>query len=321
MKYTITIYLNNIDKDVRPDFELARQFYAEHGIDVSFEFQNVSVSGYTSQWTGTRWFITNNQLMVPIVKTDAAMFVFNQNEWATPKGSQFPLRQDTPAGNCYMWAGKPFINVGYYEVSQTNKSFYLEIVHEMMHSLVQMANWKGFNIPDVMDTYFKNNISQYKDTDSNFSNQFRLLEPFLHTTMKPTVTITRRYTDKETFGDVVASNGGATFTCKSLELPWLNNQRNISCIPAGTYELKFTRSFKYPLGTYEVQKVPNRSGIRIHIGNYATGKKVDIEGCILLGNAFNDINKDTYLDITNSTITVNAFVGFLGKKDATLIIK
>ena len=29
--------------------------------------------------------------------------------------------------------------------------------------------------------------------------------------------------------------------------------------------------------------VPNRTSILIHMGNFATGKKIDTEGCILVG--------------------------------------
>lgn len=67
----------------------------------------------------------------------------------------------------------------------------------------------------------------------------------------------------------------------SLELPWLNNARNRSCIPIGTYQcdyLKKSASGRYR-NVYHVTDVPGRSGILIHSGNIASHTK----GCILLG--------------------------------------
>ena len=42
----------------------------------------------------------------------------------------------------------------------------------------------------------------------------------------------------------------------AIELPWLNNQRNVSCIPEGEYELKarFSERFKHHLQVMDVQK-------------------------------------------------------------------
>lgn len=74
--------------------------------------------------------------------------------------------------------------------------------------------------------------------------------------------------------------------CATLELPWNDNKRSISCIPAGTYLCR--KTFKRTtLGglvipeTFEVMRVPGRSGILIHVGNYPK----DTQGCILLGTS------------------------------------
>ena len=64
----------------------------------------------------------------------------------------------------------------------------------------------------------------------------------------------------------------------TLENPWLDNERNVSCIPEGVYYCEPYSSPKYP-NVYEVKDVPNRSYILLHIGNYAK----DTEGCILVG--------------------------------------
>jgi hypothetical protein len=64
--------------------------------------------------------------------------------------------------------------------------------------------------------------------------------------------------------------------CCSIELPWLNNQRRISCIPEGRYELRrrFTEKRKHHL---VVMNVPARSAILIHPANDA---KKELLGCI-----------------------------------------
>lgn len=70
----------------------------------------------------------------------------------------------------------------------------------------------------------------------------------------------------------------------TLELPWLENKKNISCIPEGEYVCLQTINrttkggMRIPV-TFEVQEVPNRSGILFHIGNYPK----DTTGCILMG--------------------------------------
>lgn len=61
--------------------------------------------------------------------------------------------------------------------------------------------------------------------------------------------------------------------CVTLELPWRNNQTDISCIPQGVY--RYTREPQQ----IRIHDVPQRTGILIHIGNSAT----DIEGCIAVG--------------------------------------
>jgi hypothetical protein len=69
--------------------------------------------------------------------------------------------------------------------------------------------------------------------------------------------------------------------CVTLEDPWRDNQRNISCIPTGTYTVVPHSGTRYK-NVWRLEDVPNRSAILIHQGN--TTK--DTEGCILVGTSF-----------------------------------
>lgn len=98
---------------------------------------------------------------------------------------------------------------------------------------------------------------------------------------------------------------------KTLELPYLDNKPNISCISDGEYECRKIVHDKFGQ-CIEVLNVKGRSGILFHAGNFATERavqeraiklnlrKVDTLGCILPGLHFADINSDGYLDIVNS---------------------
>lgn len=69
----------------------------------------------------------------------------------------------------------------------------------------------------------------------------------------------------------------------TLELPWRNNQRNVSRIPAGEYTVERTISPRFGKA-WQVKAVPERSHILIHRGNAPE----DTEGCILVGFRFGD---------------------------------
>lgn len=131
------------------------------------------------------------------------------------------------------------------------------------------------------------------------------------------VTLTRETSDdKQTLGTLMINSSSGIFTAKTLELPWLDNAVDKSCIPLGTYECKWTYSPKFKKYTYEITNVPNRPGIRIHGGNYNT----DTEGCVLLGESYANINSDTELDLVNSRKTVYEFEKLMNQQSFTLTI-
>lgn len=125
------------------------------------------------------------------------------------------------------------------------------------------------------------------------------------------VKITRiRDNGVQTLGELqVIDNNRVVFTCKTLELPYINNERGISCIPAGSYIVTKRYSEKYGRH-FLINDVPNRSYILIHQGNFHT----QIRGCILVGSAFADINKDGQLDVVNSKYTLTKLLNILPEK-------
>ena len=90
---------------------------------------------------------------------------------------------------------------------------------------------------------------------------------------------------RDTFSDI--STIGELFLngermCDTLENPWINNNKNVSCIPKGEYKVRLrlaresaTRDYLHLL----VEDVENRSYILFHRGNTAK----DTSGCILVG--------------------------------------
>lgn len=144
-----------------------------------------------------------------------------------------------------------------------------------------------------------------------------VLLPLTPQPMKLTVTIERIKDDgKETQGILTANNNNAQFKCYTLELPWKNNETNVSCIPLGTYDVSYTFSSGILGWTYEIKNVTARTGIRIHSANYFS----QLKGCIALGKDLVDINADKELDITSSKATIASFEAFMQKKPFTLII-
>ena len=96
------------------------------------------------------------------------------------------------------------------------------------------------------------------------------------------------------------------FQCFMLELPDLNNQVNISCIPEGTY---FMAKRVSPSRGYEVLQyvgVPNRTYIQIHPGNTVD----DIRGCQLPGEYVNFSTKGVPR-VGKSTDTFNKLMSLL----------
>lgn len=113
--------------------------------------------------------------------------------------------------------------------------------------------------------------------------------------------------DKQTIGQMLIVDGDNVVTgFPTLELPWLNNKRNISCIPSGVYTCVKRKSPSQGM-CFWIKDVPGRDWILIHKGNYHT----NIKGCMLVGTFLKDINKDGYVDVSRSIYTISKMLDIL----------
>jgi len=104
-----------------------------------------------------------------------------------------------------------------------------------------------------------------------------------------------------TLGTLIDSDTGHYFCC-TLEKPWKDNKRQISCIPAGQYKCVPYSSVKFT-NVWEVTNVTNRSKVLIHSGNTTD----DIEGCILIGMEHGTLNnKDAVLRSKEALLKLRA---------------
>ena len=122
------------------------------------------------------------------------------------------------------------------------------------------------------------------------------------------------FTEKSTIGRLFL-NG--ELLCDTLELPYRDNQKSISCIPTGQYKVRLrtakesaTRSYLHLL----IEDVKDRSYILVHIGNFPK----DTKGCVLVGVG---AEQDR---VNNSTLAMELLVKEilnLGGTNINLIIK
>jgi hypothetical protein len=106
--------------------------------------------------------------------------------------------------------------------------------------------------------------------------------------------------DRQTTGQlfVLDENAQVIFSCYTLELPWRDNQKSISCIPEGTYPIVPRRSNRFR-DHLHVLDVPNRTYILIHEANFVN----QLRGCIAVGKERRDLNGDGLRDVVSSNMT------------------
>jgi len=82
------------------------------------------------------------------------------------------------------------------------------------------------------------------------------------------------------------------FISVSLELQWLDNQRDISCVKAGLYRITVHESPKFG-HCAKLHAVPGRDDILVHWGNWAGVLSLEYLsntlGCIMPGTIFTEL--------------------------------
>lgn len=103
---------------------------------------------------------------------------------------------------------------------------------------------------------------------------------------------------------------------KSLERGWRDNERGVSCISEGTYEVRLEWSPRFNKYLWEIYGVPDRSECKLHAANFWR----ELNGCIALGNSHVDIDGDGDKDVTSSRNTMKKFHKLMGDDTKALIV-
>ena len=125
----------------------------------------------------------------------------------------------------------------------------------------------------------------------------------------------RESSDQGTFGTILNWFTG--------ELPWRDNQPDISCIPAGEYEATMAFSEHFRRMQYHLKGVPNRSVIEMHAANLMgardKGFRAQLNGCIALGEKLGSIDGQKAVLLSRPAVT--SFESAMDRKPFILVIK
>lgn len=137
--------------------------------------------------------------------------------------------------------------------------------------------------------------------------------------------------DEGTFGvlDAFAKDGGL-FSFQTLELPWRENAKGVSCVPAGDYVFRWRTDSPKHGECYEADpdaEAPGRTNIQIHAANLAgdeaKGWKAELLGCIALGlkRGSLDIGGRRQSAVLSSKQAVRQFADLMERKAFQLSIR
>lgn len=197
MNYKILV-LKNTSVDLTNDCNQAKDFFAKHGIPMTFSFQDCNIPiGYKlyrtfqgfNPMTGQPQTVNEYGLVDSVKDTcrtlvkegtyDAVIFAYDVNSAPIPQNgivanftNLLPLYQQTDFAQIATNYNTPndFITA-------------LSVKHELMHCLVGRLNRFGLNVKDEMDTdhlgrnYFLNTTPD--DPNSNFSETFTNMKPYI----------------------------------------------------------------------------------------------------------------------------------------------
>jgi hypothetical protein len=121
----------------------------------------------------------------------------------------------------------------------------------------------------------------------------------------------RSYNSEGTNGELIVK------VCNTIELPWLQNNRNISCIPEGRYEVKKRFTKKHQLH-FLIVDVPGRNGILIHPANDAL---TELRGCIAPVTSLTGLGKGSQSRLANEKLKAILMTALERKEKVFLNIK
>lgn len=112
------------------------------------------------------------------------------------------------------------------------------------------------------------------------------------------VTIHRRYFPNCTLGNLTAFvNSAIVFKCKTVEPPYKDNQRCVSCVKEGTFPvIMVNETDKYKHKHFLLLDVPGRDNIRIMSAQYVN----QMSGCVCPTKHIHDMNRIGKIDIFDS---------------------
>lgn len=91
-------------------------------------------------------------------------------------------------------------------------------------------------------------------------------------------------------GDLYLDDSGVF--CHSMELPWKNNEPDISCLPLGDYVCIVTHSPAFNKELYLIiEPFEHRAGFRIHAAN----RLRELRGCVAFGENFTEVDNSVFL--------------------------
>lgn len=94
---------------------------------------------------------------------------------------------------------------------------------------------------------------------------------------------------------------GIVIAC-TVELPWLNNQVNVSCIPCGVYPVVVHESPSRGW-VFWIKDVPGRTNVQIHVANVPS----ELRGCVGVGDSFKTLDLHEHgpeFGVGNSKLTL-----------------
>ena len=113
--------------------------------------------------------------------------------------------------------------------------------------------------------------------------------------------------------------------CCTMEKSWKQNQKSISCIPAGEYDLIYRVSpssgptfyFSNPKLGVSLDDESGRTYIQIDAANIQS----QLDGCIAVGEQFSYFTAEREQAVTHSKTAKNYLMEMLGKESHTIEIK